>query len=188
MSRPTSLRTLRLWSPLALAGLLGLAVAAHATEPSRNDQPPTPPARGAAIPAQETTMTHEASGKFEVKVTPINADGAAAGAFARHSVVKTLHGDLEGTGEGEMMSVGGADGSGAYVAIETIRGTLHGRTGSFSLAHRGTMRHGADFKMSVVVVPDSGTGELAGIDGSMEIVIVGREHSYKLSYTLPRGK
>jgi len=188
MSRTPSQRTLRLWSPLALAGLLGLAAAGRATERSPNNQPATPPATGAAIPAQETTMTHEASGKFEVKVTPIVAEGPAAGAFPRHSVVKTLHGDLEGIGEGEMMSVVGADGSGAYVAIETIRGTLHGRTGTFALAHRGTMRQGADFKMSVVVVPESGTGELAGIDGTMEIVIVGREHSYKLSYTLPDGK
>ena len=171
-----------------LAGLLSLALAAGAGEPGRPEQPSHAPGTGAAKPAEETTMTHEATGKFEVKVTPIAAEGAAAGAFARHFVAKTLHGDLEGTGEGEMMSVVGADGSGAYVALETIRGTLHGRTGSFSLAHRGTMRHGADFKMNVVVVPDSGTGELAGIDGSMEILIIGREHSYKLSYTLPDGK
>jgi len=132
-------------------------------------------------------MTHEATGKFAVKVTPINANAAAAGALARHALAKTFHGDLEGTSEGEMMSVGGADGSGAYVALETVRGSLHGRTGTFSLAHRGTMRRGADFKLSVIVVPDSGTGDLAGLDGTMEIVIVGREHGYKLSYTLPSG-
>jgi hypothetical protein len=83
-----------------------------------------------------------------------------------------------------MMSVGGADGSGAYVALETVRGTVHGRTGTFSLAHRGTMRHGAGFDLTIVVVPDSGTGDFTGIDGTMEITIAGREHSYKLSYTL----
>jgi hypothetical protein len=130
-------------------------------------------------------MTHEATGKFDVKATPIAAEGAAAGSFARHALAKTFHGDLEGTSEGEMMSVGSADGSGAYVALETVRGTLHGRTGAFSLVHRGTMRQGADFKLSVVVVPGSGTGDLTGIDGTMEILIAGREHSYKLSYTLP---
>jgi len=130
-------------------------------------------------------MTHEATGKFDVKATPIAAEGAAAaGAFARHTLAKTFHGDLEGTSDGEMMSVGSADGSGAYVALETVRGTLHGRSGSFSLAHRGTVRQGADFKLSVIVVPDSGTGDLTGIDGTMEILIAGREHSYKLSYTL----
>ena len=129
-------------------------------------------------------MTHEATGKFDVKATPIEAAGAPAGAFAHHSLAKTFHGDLEGTSVGEMMSVGGADGSGAYVAIETVRGTLDGRSGSFSLVHRGTMRHGADFKLSVIVVPDSGTSDLTGIDGTMEILIAGREHSYKLSYML----
>ena len=131
-------------------------------------------------------MTHEATGRFDVKVTPIAAEGATAGAFPRHSLAKTFHGDLVGTSEGEMMSVGGADGSGAYVALETVLGTLQGRTGTFSLVHRGTMRHGADFKLSVVVVPDSGTGDLTGIDGTMEILIAGRKHSYKLSYTLPQ--
>ena len=132
-------------------------------------------------------MTHEATGKFDVKATPLDTEGAPAGAFARHSLAKTFHGDLEGTSVGEMMSVGGADGSGAYVAIETVRGTLNGRDGSFSLVHRGTMRRGADFKLSVIVVPDSGTGDLTGIDGTMEIAIAGREHSYKLSYTLTEG-
>jgi hypothetical protein len=132
-------------------------------------------------------MIHEATGKFEVKVTPINADAAAAGVIARHALAKTFHGDLEGTSEGEMMSAGGADGSGAYVALETVHGILNGRAGTFSLAHRGTMRQGADFQLSVVIVPGSGTSELAGIDGTMAIVIAGREHSYELSYTLPGG-
>lgn len=130
-------------------------------------------------------MSHKATGKFDVKVTPIPAEGAAAGAFARHALAKAFHGDLEAISEGEMMSVGGADGSGAYVALETVRGTLHGRTGTFSLAHRGTMRQGAGFELSVVVAPGSGTGDLTGIDGTMEILIAGREHSYELSYTLP---
>ena len=132
-------------------------------------------------------MTHEARGKFDVKVTPINAEAIAAGAIARHALAKTFHGDLAGTSEGEMMSLGGADGSGAYVALEIVRGTLHGRTGAFSLVHRGTMRQGADFQLSVVIVPGSGTGDLAGLDGTMEILIAGREHSYELRYTLPSG-
>lgn len=136
----------------------------------------------AAGAKEEATM--RATGTFDVKVTETAAPGE--GTFARHALAKTFHGDLEGTSRGEMMSVdANAEGSGAYVAIERVEGKLHGRAGSFTLAHRGTMRRGADFRLSVVVVPDSGSGELAGIEGTMEIEISGGEHRYAFEYTLP---
>jgi hypothetical protein len=47
------------------------------------------------------------------------------------------------------------------------------------------MRNNADFKMNIVVVPDSGTAELAGLAGRLEIVIEGAKHSYRFDYTLP---
>jgi hypothetical protein len=127
------------------------------------------------------TMTRRANGTFEVKVQPI----AGEGAFPRHSAKKTLHGDLEGTSEGEMMSVTSEDGSGAYAAIERVTGTLHGRKGSFALVHSGTMRRGGEFDMIIRVVPESGTGELTGLTGTMQIVIEGRDHSYHFDYALP---
>ena len=127
------------------------------------------------------TMSRRASGSFEVKVEPISNEG-----FPRLSLAKQFQGDLEGTGKGEMMSVDGTvEGSGAYVAIERITGTLHGRKGSFALVHNGTMRRGGEFSMIIRVVPDSGTEQLAGLTGTMEIVIEGREHFYKLDYELP---
>ena len=89
---------------------------------------------------------------------------------------------------GEMMSVEGAvEGSGAYVAIERVTGTLAGRKGSFALVHSGTMRRGGEFSMIIRVVPDSGTDELTGLSGSMEIVIEGGNHFYKLDYVLPEA-
>jgi hypothetical protein len=85
-----------------------------------------------------------------------------------------------------MMSVDAtAEGSGAYVAIERVSGALHGRQGTFTLVHRGTMRRGGDYRLAVDVVPDSGAGQLAGLEGTMEILIEGREHRYELRYTLP---
>lgn len=129
------------------------------------------------------TMTQRASGSFEVKIEPI-----ASEAFPRLALKKQFHGDLEGTSAGEMMSVDGAvEGSGAYVAIERITGTLRGRAGSFALVHNGTMRRGGEFNMIIRVVPDSGTGELAGLTGTMEIVLEGRNHFYHLDYTLPES-
>ena len=129
-------------------------------------------------------MTHTASGTFVVQVTPVPAE--PAGGFPRRLLVKTFSGDLEGTREGEMMSVGGTvEGSGAYVAIEQVHGTLAGRSGGFALVHRGTMRRGGDYRLAVDVVPDSGTAELSGIEGTLEIAIVGKEHRYTLRYSLP---
>ena len=87
-------------------------------------------------------------------------DGAA---FGRLKLDKTFHGDLQGTSVGEMMTAGTAvEGSAGYVAIERVTGSLAGRAGSFVLLHRGTMQQGA-FELSIVVVPDSGTGQLAGL-------------------------
>jgi hypothetical protein len=75
------------------------------------------------------------------------------------------------------------DGSAGYVAMERFTGTLNGRSGAFSLHHKGTMTRGAP-ELSVTVVPDSGTGELAGISGKMDIQIEGGKHSYELEYAL----
>ena len=128
-----------------------------------------------------TPMSRRASGSFEVKLEPLKED-----AFPRLSLKKQFRGDLEGTSAGEMTHVNGTvEGSGAYVAIERVTGTLHGRKGSFALVHSGTMRRGGEFSMIIRVVPDSGTDELTGLAGTMEITIEGRDHSYALDYTLP---
>ncbi len=75
--------------------------------------------------------------------------------------------------------------SGSYVAVERVTGKLHGKSGSFALAHKGTMSGGQQ-QMDVTIVPDSGSGELAGISGSMKIIITADgKHSYELEYALP---
>lgn len=126
-------------------------------------------------------MTKRANGSFEVKLEPLAAD-----AFPRMALKKTFHGDLEATSTGEMMSAGGeVEGSGAYVALERVTGTLHGREGSFALVHSGTMKKGGEFSMMIRVVPDSGTGALAGITGTFEIVFEGSDHLYHFDYALP---
>lgn len=63
------------------------------------------------------------------------------------------------------------EGSAGYVAIERVSGTLRGRRGAFTLLHQGTMRRGGDFNLTIVVVPDSGTGELKGLTGRMAIIV-----------------
>jgi hypothetical protein len=101
------------------------------------------------------------------------------------SIDKQFHGDLEGTSKGEMLAArGGVEGSAGYVALEQVTGSLHGRTGTFYLQHSGTMDRGAP-TLAVTVVPDSGTGELTGLTGKMNIIIEGGAHRYEFDYTLP---
>ena len=130
---------------------------------------------------KEVTMT--AQGTFEVKVTPQPQDDSAGGPFARLFLDKQFHGELNATSKGQMLGAGTAvEGSGGYVALELVTGKLNGRRGSFILQHKGTMRKGA-YTLSVTVVPDSGSGALTGIAGSMTIIIEGGKHSYEFEYT-----
>jgi hypothetical protein len=103
------------------------------------------------------------------------------------SIDKQFHGDIEGTSKGQMLTaMTEVKGSAGYVAIERVSGTLHGRRGSFALQHTGIMNRGAP-QLSITVVPDSGTGQLAGITGKFDIKIADGKHSYEFDYTLPEA-
>jgi hypothetical protein len=127
-----------------------------------------------------------ARGPFEVKLSPQPLSHETGDAMlARMSIDKQFRGDLEGTSAGEMLSAGTVTkGSAGYVAIERVSGTLAGRKGTFVLQHSATMNRGLP-SLSIAVVPDSGTGELAGLTGEMMIVIEDGKHSYDFEYTLP---
>jgi hypothetical protein len=142
------------------------------------------PANQPANP-KETTM--KATGPFDVKMTP--PDDKTGDGLSRMLLDKQYHGDLEGTAKGQMLTNGiGANKSGVYVAIEKFTGTLHGRSGSFVLHHTGIMNRGTP-DLTILVAPDSGTGELAGIGGKMTINIAADgKHSYDFEYMLPAGK
>jgi hypothetical protein len=100
------------------------------------------------------------------------------------AIDKQFRGDLEGSSRGEMLTAGtDVKGSAGYVAIERVTGPLHGRSGSFVLQHNGIMTRGAP-QLAIAVVPDSGTGELAGLAGRMTIEIDEGAHSYGFEYTL----
>jgi hypothetical protein len=130
-------------------------------------------------------MTKNAKGPFDVKLTPRTPDEDAPGpAVGRMSLDKQFHGDLEGTSKGQMLAIRTeVTGSAGYVAMEWFAGTLHGRRGTFALQHSGTMSRGAPH-LSVSVVPDSGSGQLVGLAGTMAIQIVDGKHSYEFDYTL----
>ena len=131
-------------------------------------------------------MTNRASGTFEVKVTPIATDETPEGPnLGRLSIEKQFHGDLEGVSRGEMLTAAGkrVASSAGYVAVERIVGVLQGKKGTFALQHMGVMTRGTG-ELSITIVPDSGTGQLAGVAGKATIRIEGGQHFYDIDYTL----
>ncbi|MEO8755046.1 MAG: DUF3224 domain-containing protein [Casimicrobiaceae bacterium] len=107
--------------------------------------------------------------------------------FARVSIAKTFQGDLVATSKVDMLSaMTSYKGSAGYVALERVAGTLHGHSGAFVLQHSGTMTRGTP-QLTVSVVPDSGSGALAGLAGTMQIDIVDGGHFYEFMYTLAQS-
>ena len=126
------------------------------------------------------------SGTFDVRLEPMDAalDGADGVNFARMSIDKTFHGDLEARSRGEMLTaMTSVRGSAGYVAIEQVDGSLRGKRGSFVLQHFGVMS-GGDSRLTLEVVPDSGAGDLTGLAGTMVIEIENGEHFYVFEYEL----
>lgn len=146
--------------------------------------------RLAPIPlsSKETSIMNQASGTFEVKLAPqppeTNVGDPTVGRLA---IDKQFHGDLDATSQGQMLAVGTeVEGSAGYVAMERVKGTLQGRGGTFALQHNGTMTRGVP-QLTITVVPDSGTGQLAGLAGNMRIEIVDGQHFYHFDYTITPG-
>lgn len=134
-------------------------------------------------------MDRQAKGEFEVKRSPEApcdlGDGVQAGHFRFD---KRFLGPLDATSVVHMLAIGtDVPGSAAYVAVERISGTLDGRAGAFCMQHSGVMDRGRA-SLSLTVVPDSGTGELAGLSGRMAIDIVDGKHFYTLDYGIPDAR
>jgi Protein of unknown function (DUF3224) len=156
----------------AIAILLGLAQAGYGQKKTTQ---------------KETKKMEHVNGTFDVKTLPQKTDNpeAESAKLGRMSLDKQFNGPLEGVSKGEMIYIGtDVEGSGGYVAIERITGKLRGRSGSFALLHVGVMTRNAP-NLTVTVLPDSGTGELVGLTGKMNIKIEGGKHFYEFEYELP---
>jgi hypothetical protein len=127
----------------------------------------------------------QVTGTFEIQMTPeppySTDDGVSLG---RVHFDKQFSGGLEATSVGDMIGVRGPVAhSGGYVCIERVTGTLGGKRGSFVLQHNGVMDRGAA-SLACSVVPDTGTGELAGLRGKLAIEIADKRHLYAFDYEL----
>jgi Protein of unknown function (DUF3224) len=176
---------------LGILAATGFVVAVAATIVfAQSASAPQTAAQAAANPApiqKGRSMSIHAAGPFDVKLTP--QDDKLDPTLGRMTIDKQFHGDLEATSKGQMLTaMSDVKGSAGYVAVERVTGTLRTpggtRSGSFALLHRGIMTRGAP-ELSVTVVPDSGTGQLTGLTGTMTINIVEGKHSYDFEYILP---
>lgn len=128
-------------------------------------------------------MTTRVSGEFDVKLNPLAADSPEP-SIQRLSLDKQFRGGLQGAAKGQMLAVSTeVKESAGYVAIERFTGTLGGHSGGFLLQHNGIMTRG-EGSLTITIVPDSGTGGLAGIAGKMTITITGGKHLYDLEYEI----
>jgi hypothetical protein len=136
----------------------------------------------------EEHLPMHASGYFDVTLAPQAADNpqVRTAQIDRLSIDKKYHGDVQGTSAGQMQAIRDDRNTGAYVALEKVVASLHGRKGTFMLMHYGYMSQGAVGRWLVEIVPDSGTGELAGLSGTMKIIQKDEKHFYEIEYALPQ--
>ena len=129
-----------------------------------------------------------ATGSFEVSLQPLsNTEVSNDAMLGRLLLTKKFNGDLAASARGQMLSAGTTTrGSAGYVAIDQVTGTLDGRKGSFMLQHSGSMQRGVP-SLSIKVIPDSGTEELAGLTGTLSINVVDGRHFYDFLYSFPAG-
>lgn len=129
----------------------------------------------------DTDETPRGNAFFVIEMTPAEPllDGTA-----RFDFSKTWRAVLEGTSAGVILSAGDpVAGSAGYVALETVDGVLDGRAGTFVLQQCGTMTAGSP-TLTYAVVPGSATGELVGLQGTVEILSAEGEHEVQVSYSL----
>ena len=119
-------------------------------------------------------------GTFEVDLTPQEDIGSPAG---RMLIQKNYLGDMIGSGTGQMISKGTDNGVAVYYAIEEFSGSVKGKTGGFTLVHKGYMSKESQ-SLEVTILEDSGSGELQNISGSMLIVQDSNGHGYEITFEL----
>lgn len=113
-----------------------------------------------------TADSRSLTASFTVQMAP---DAPIPGAADRFTLTKTWTGAVEGSSRGTMLTAGDPEsGSAGYIAAELFEGSLEGRTGTLVLQQLGTMTAGEP-ALHYVIAPGSGTGELAGTTGTLEI-------------------
>jgi hypothetical protein len=142
-----------------------------------------------AAPGMMRRMTKRtATGAFDLHGwTPTEYDEQTGAKLTKVLVQRAYHGDIDGTATAELIMVavpveGSDEYQGvAYVGVERITGSVHGRKGNFVITHTADIANG----MTVPVVAGSGTDELRGITGQLTIERADDgTHTYTFEYEL----
>ena len=106
----------------------------------------------------------------DVDVTDYVPDVTTALPTGHLRMRKTYAGDVEGRSVTQFTSAfDQTSGVGTYVALESFEGTVAGRHGAFNFVHAASTS-GADRANEYgLIVPGSGTEELAGIEGTVRL-------------------
>jgi Protein of unknown function (DUF3224) len=112
-------------------------------------------------------------------------DDAPTAKLARTHLTKTFTGDVEGTSDAQILTVHNVDGPAAYVGIERVDASVHGRRGTFVLQHGASVVEGVP-SLTITVVPGTGSGALEGLLGTATVTIDSEgKHTFELDYELP---
>jgi len=132
--------------------------------------------------ARETTsMRKQAKSTFGIKSWDEKTYNEIEGApkLTRVSATKSYQGDIEGEGKLEYLMMYRTAGSASFMGLERVTGSVGGRSGSFVLQHSGTFEGGVA-KVTLSVVPGSGTGDLRGLSGEGRFS-VGHQPPYSMT-------
>jgi hypothetical protein len=137
-------------------------------------------------------MSKHITGTFEIKAWEEKTwDGKdhkeVTSAKLTHAIINQLfHGGVEGESVGHSLMTYSDDGFATIVGLQTIEGSVEGRSGRFIMQSTGTYdpkKGVADMKLTIV--PSSGTGGLKGIRGEGSYAAVhGDQQPYQLDYEL----
>jgi uncharacterized protein DUF3224 len=117
--------------------------------------------------ARETTsMRKQAKATFGITSWDEKPYSEIAGSpkLTRVSATKSYQGDIKGEGKVEYLMMYRSAVSASFMGLERVTGSIGGRSGSFVLQHTGTFEDGVA-KVTLSVVPGSGTGDLRGMKG-----------------------
>lgn len=98
-------------------------------------------------------------------------DAAADPSLKRATVRRHYKGDIIGSSIAHVMIHRATPDRLGYVAVDQFAGVVAGRKGAFVFQHGGSIDRGV-LRPFGYIVPGSGTGELAGIAGDVEIAFV----------------
>src|SRR6266852_880258 len=117
--------------------------------------------------ARETaSMRKQAKATFGLKSWDEKTYSEIEGApkLTRVSATKSYKGNIDGEGKMEYLMMYRTASSASFMGLERVTGSVGGRSGSFVLQHSGTFEDGVA-KVTLSVVPGSGTGDLRGLTG-----------------------